>query len=91
VSVRTIAISVDIVLRAHALVHPSNLRNAARRLYEYGVSQTDYIQSTDLAKVNQEGYLPVTLGKRRSPNSLEILPLRQSLYRDAIDPLTLKA
>jgi len=39
--VRTIAISVGIILRAHALVHPSNLRNAARRLNENEVSFQD--------------------------------------------------
>jgi len=90
-----------ILLEPYARHTTTNLRNAARQVFDYGLpstipmlvvsdtAQTDYIQSADFAKRNQEelGYLPGAVGKRLSANQLEVLPSRESLYRDANDPL----
>lgn len=79
----------------------TNLRNAAREIYAYGLperrpmlivsdtAQTDYIQRDLFQKRmrNELGYLPVTLGKRLSSTRLEAKPSRQSLFVDPIDPL----
>ena len=79
----------------------TNLRNAAREVFDYGLpadkpmlivsdkSQTDYIANSAFVQRNQEelGYQPVRLGKRLSPTELEAVPLRESLLIDAMDPL----
>lgn len=79
----------------------TNLRNAAREIFDYGLPtdrpmlivsdpfQTDYIASDGFHKRNLKelGYMPVILGKRLSPSRLEAIPVRQSEFRDPLDPL----
>jgi hypothetical protein len=91
----------DILLEPYARHTTTNLRNAARQIFSYGIpaaksmlivsdaAQSSYIESETFTKRNEEelGYQPVSLGKRLSPSQLEALPSRQSLFRDALDPL----
>jgi len=79
----------------------TNLRNAARQVFEYGLPadrpmlvvsdevQTDYIQGSIFeARMKAElGYLPVSIGRRIAPTQIEALPSRRSLFVDASDPL----
>jgi len=90
-----------ILLEPYARHTTTNLRNAVRLVFAYGLpsglpmlvvsdpAQIDYIQSVEYSRRNQEelGYLPATIGRRRSESSIEALPSSQSLYRDATDPL----
>jgi hypothetical protein len=90
-----------ILLDPYARHTTTNLRNASREVFDYGIpsdkpmlivsddAQITYIESaTFLTRTRKElGYLPVTLGKRLSPTELEAIPLNKSLYVDAGDPL----
>jgi len=90
-----------ILLEPYARHTTTNLRNASREVFDYGLPsdkpmlvvsdevQSNYIESaTFLDRTRKElGYLPVTLGKRLSPTELEAMPSARSLYVDAGDPL----
>jgi hypothetical protein len=79
----------------------TNLRNASREVFDYGIphdkpmlivsdaAQIATIESDAFIKRNRDelGYMPVTLGKRISPSELEAVPSKQSLFSDATDPL----
>ena len=90
-----------ILIDPHARHTTTNLRNAARILYRYGVpferrgliatdrSQSAYIESQVFTKRcdDELGYQPHRLLGRTSPFDLEFLPLIESLQIDATDPL----
>lgn len=90
-----------ILLEPYARHTTTNLRNASREVFDYGIpsdkpmlvvsdeAQSTYIESAIfLDRTRKElGYLPVTLGKRLSPTELEAMPSVRSLYVDANDPL----
>lgn len=90
-----------ILLEPYARHTTTNLRNAAREVYNYGLptdkpmlivsddAQIAYIQSDVFLKRTRDelGYLPATLGKRLSSSELEAVPSRMSIYSDATDPL----
>jgi len=90
-----------IIVDPHARHTTTNLRNAARLLYRYGIpfdrkalvtsdpSQSQYIEAAGFAKrcTEELGYMPVRLLGRKSAFDLEFLPLADSLQADAIDPL----
>ena len=90
-----------ILIDPHARHTTTNLRNASREVFEYGMpsakpmlvvsdtAQISYIQSAAFLDRNRQelGYLPVTLGNRLSPTQMEAVPSVKSLYVDATDPL----
>jgi hypothetical protein len=90
-----------ILLEPYARHTTTNLRNASREVFDYGIpsgktmlivsdeAQITYIQSaTFLDRTRNElGYLPVTLSNRLSPTELEAIPSVKSRYVNAIDPL----
>ena len=91
-----------ILLEPQARHTTTNIRNAARQIFDYGLpvqkpmlivsdpGQIDYIAGVSFAQRNQDelGYQPATLGKRLAPSRIEASPLRAALYRDAAsDPL----
>ena len=90
-----------IMVDPHARHTTTNMRNAARLVYRYGLpfekkalistdlSQSAYIQSVVFEKrcVDELGYLPYRLLGRASPFDLEFLPLIESLQIDPQDPL----
>ncbi len=90
-----------ILLEPHARHTTTNLRNASRQVFLYGVApdkemlivsdetQVNYIAGDSFQKRSRDelGYLPVRIGNRLSPTQLEAMPSKQSLYSDAIDPL----
>jgi hypothetical protein len=90
-----------IIIDPHARHTTTNLRNAARLIYRYGIpfdkpglvssdtGQCDYIESKDLHDRCQSifGYQPCQILKRLSPFDLEFRPNIDSLYADPIDPL----
>lgn len=90
-----------ILIDPHARHTTTNLRNAARMLYRYGVPfdkpalvttdnyQSSYIESAVFTtRCDRElGYQPHKILKRISPFDLECLLQIDSLHADAIDPL----
>jgi len=90
-----------ILVDPHARHTTTNLRNAARIMFRYGIpfearalitsdpAQSANIESRDFEKrCNQElGYLPYQLFGRISAFDLEFLPKIESLQSDAQDPL----
>jgi hypothetical protein len=90
-----------IIVDPHARHTTTNLRNASRLLYRYGVPvdraalvTTDPWHSESVGSPafsdrcrRELGYLPVTIGKRVSKFDLEFLPLLDSLQMDPLDPL----
>jgi len=90
-----------ILIDPHARHTTTNLRNAARLMYRYGVPferkalittdsyQSAYIESEVFVKRNaaELGYQPHKLLLRTSPFDLEFLPMIESLQSDPIDPL----
>ncbi len=90
-----------ILVDPHARHTTTNLRNAARLLYRYGIpfdrkalvttdpAQSRAIESPEFVKrCNSElGYMPVRVIGRISPFDLEFLPLKDSLQSDPQDPL----
>jgi hypothetical protein len=90
-----------IIVDPHARHTTTNMRNAARLMYRYGVpfdrkalvttdlSQSTYIENPDFAKrcVTELGYVPYRLIGRTSPFDLEFVPLIESLHIDPQDPL----
>jgi hypothetical protein len=90
-----------ILIDPHARHTTTNMRNAARILYRYGVPfektalvttdqyQSSYIEGAIFAERCRKelGYLPYELGKRISPFDQEFRPTVDSLYSDSSDPL----
>lgn len=90
-----------ILIDPHARHTTTNIRNAARLMYRYGVPTdrpglitTDIYQSRAIAspafaeRCSRElGYQPHELLRRISPSDLEFLPMIESLHADAIEPL----
>jgi hypothetical protein len=90
-----------ILVDPHARHTTTNLRNAARIMYRYGVpfdrkaliatdnSQSTYIEGATFSKrcADELGYQPQRLLGRTSPFDLEFLPLIESLQIDPTDPL----
>ncbi|MGD1097878.1 MAG: hypothetical protein ABSB35_38555 [Bryobacteraceae bacterium] len=85
----------------HARHTTTNIRNAAREIYRYGVpfdkkalittdpSQSRYIEDPDFEKrcLKELGYAPLQLLGRTSAFDLEFLPRIESLQADPLDPL----
>lgn len=90
-----------IVLEPFARHTTTNLRDATRELAALGApldrpalivcnpEQSRYIEGAAFAERNRRelGYLPVTIGPRRSPTDIEFRPARASLRVDPLDPL----
>ncbi|MCS7024373.1 MAG: YdcF family protein [Bryobacteraceae bacterium] len=90
-----------ILIEPHARHTTTNIRNAARLIYRYGMpfdrplllttdlGQSQYIESQVFAQrcLKELGYLPFELVKRTSPSDLEIRPKVESLHIDPMDPL----
>ena len=90
-----------ILVDPHARHTTTNMRNAARLLYRYGVpfekpalvttdpSQSAYIEGAPFAKrcLDELGYMPYKLDRRLSAFDQEWLPQIDSLQADARDPL----
>jgi len=90
-----------IIVDPHARHTTTNLRNAARLMYRYGIPfdrkalvTTDLSQSRSIenpafvTRCNAElGYMPVRVLGRASLFDLEFLPLKESLQADPQDPL----
>ena len=91
----------SIIIEPQARHTTTNLRNAARLMYRYGIPfdrkalvTTDEFQSTDIGSegfaqrcARELGYLPATILRRLSPFDLEFTPSLDSLQIDAMDPL----
>lgn len=90
-----------VIVDPHARHTTTNLRNAARLMYRYGIPfaakalittdsfQSTYIEGEAFAKrCEQElGYQPVTVLRRVSAFDLEVTPRIDSLQIDSMDPL----
>lgn len=90
-----------VIVEPHARHTTTNLRNAARLMYRYGIPfgakalittdsfQSTYIEGQAFAKrCEQElGYQPVTVLRRASAFDLEFTPRLESLQIDSMDPL----
>jgi DUF218 domain len=90
-----------ILVDPHARHTTTNMRDAAREIYRYGMpmhkpalvvsdaAQIGYIASQAFAdRCSKElGYLPYTLLNQPSATSLAFLPLPESLQQDPIEPL----
>jgi hypothetical protein len=90
-----------IIVDPHARHTTTNMRNAARLMYRYGIpfdrkalvtsdpSQSDYIENQTFAKrcIDELGYVPYRLLGRLNVFDLEFVPLRESLQSDPRDPL----
>ncbi len=90
-----------ILVDPHARHTTTNMRNAARLLYRYGIpfdrkalvstdpGQSEYIENPQFAKrcVDELGYVPWRSLGRASPLDLEFLPAAESLHADPQDPL----
>ncbi len=85
----------------HARHTTTNMRNAAREIYRYGmpmdrpalvitdVPQTDRIASAAFADrcLREMGYVPFQLIRQKSSTEIEFLPRIESLEQDPMDPL----
>jgi hypothetical protein len=90
-----------IIVDPHARHTTTNMRNAARLIYRYGIpfdrkalvtsdpGQSEYIENETFSKrcIDELGYVPYRLLGRVSAFDLEFLPLRESLESDPRDPL----
>jgi hypothetical protein len=90
-----------ILIDPHARHTTTNMRNAAREIFRYGIpfdrpalmvsdaGQTRYIAAPGFAErcLRELGYVPYKIVKQESETSLSFLPLRESLAQDPIDPL----
>ena len=90
-----------IIVDPHARHTTTNLRNAARMIYRYGIpfdkkvlvttdpQQSDYIENPAFEKrcLVELGYLPYRLERRTSAFDLEFVPQIESLQADPTDPL----
>ncbi len=90
-----------ILVDPHARHTTTNMRNAARLIYRYGMpftatalvttdpNQSEYIENPNFADrcTKELGYVPYKLLRRTSPFDLEFVPLMDSLQADPHDPL----
>jgi hypothetical protein len=90
-----------ILVDPHARHTTTNMRNAAREIYRYGIpmskpalvvsdaAQVSYIASQPFADRNMKelGYVPYQIVKRASDTSLVFLPMMDSLQQDPLEPL----
>lgn len=90
-----------IIVDPHARHTTTNMRNAARLIYRYGLpfdrkalvttdlSQSASIESPGFAKrcIDEMGYVSQKILGRTSPFDLEFLPMIESLQIDPLDPL----
>lgn len=90
-----------ILVDPHARHTTTNMRNAAREIYRYGLptdkpalvisdpAQSAYIASQHFADrcLKEMGYLPYEIVDRPSGNSLVFLPKIEALQQDPMDPL----
>lgn len=90
-----------IMIEPHARHTTTNLRNASRLIYRYGIpaerkflittnsDHSTYIETEEFTKrcQNELGFQPGQILKRISPSTLEFLPDISSLTRSSIDPL----
>jgi hypothetical protein len=90
-----------ILIDPHARHTTTNIRNAVREIYRYGMpfdkkalittdpGQSESIESPAFAKrcLNELGYEPQKLGQRISKFDLEFLPVIDALQMDPADPL----
>ena len=90
-----------IIVDPHARHSTTNMRNAARLIYRYGIpfdnkplvstdpQQSDYIENPTFERrcLNELGYLPYRLVRRTSAFDLEFVPQIESLQADPTDPL----
>jgi DUF218 domain len=90
-----------ILIDPHARHTTTNIRNAARQIYRYGIpfdkmalittdeSQSSSIENPSFAArcMRELGYKPCELGRRLSPFDLEFRPTIESLHADPTDPL----
>jgi hypothetical protein len=90
-----------IIVDPHARHTTTNMRNAARLMYRFGMpfsakalvttdpDQSQYIEGSVFEKrcLDELGYLPYKLLGRTSPFDLEFVPQIFSLHADPLDPL----
>lgn len=90
-----------VLIDPHARHTTTNIRNAARQIYRYGIPfekmsmiTTDESQSSNIESAAFEdrclrelGYKPYRLGRRLTPFDLEFRPTLESLHADPMDPL----
>ncbi len=90
-----------IIMDPHARHTTTNMRNAARLMYYYGIplnktavvvsvpSQVTYIEDEKMQKrcVQELGYSPFKKGLRLAPHILEFVPLYNALQIDEDEPL----
>jgi hypothetical protein len=90
-----------VLIDPHARHTTTNVRNAARLMFRYGIPtdrpslvttdryQSEYIEGTVFRERNLKelGYEPARFGKRTSVFDLEFLPHVESLHADPNDPL----
>jgi len=90
-----------IIVDPHARHTTTNMRNAARLMYRYGIpfdkkaivtsdpGQSQYVESAIFEKrcLEELGYKPYKILGRTSPFDLEFLPTLESLHADPQDPL----
>jgi hypothetical protein len=90
-----------VLIDPHARHTTTNIRNAARQIYRYGIPfekmsmiTTDESQSSNIESAAFEdrclrelGYKPYKLGRRLTPFDLEFRPTLDSLHADPMDPL----
>jgi hypothetical protein len=90
-----------ILVDPHARHTTTNMRNAAREIYRYGIpmskpalvvsdtAQVSYIASQPFADrcLKELGYVPYQIVKRASDTSLVFLPMMDSLQQDPLEPL----
>ena len=90
-----------IIVDPHARHTTTNMRNAARLIYRYGIpfdkkalvttdpQQSDSIENPAFERrcLNELGYLPYRLVRRASAFDLEFIPQIESLQADPTDPL----
>jgi hypothetical protein len=90
-----------ILVDPHARHTTTNMRNAAREIFRYGIpfdrsalmvsdpQQTRYIADPGFAErcLRELGYVPYRILNQESDTSLAFLPMFESLQQDPIDPL----
>jgi uncharacterized SAM-binding protein YcdF (DUF218 family) len=88
-----------VMLEPHARHTTTNMRNAVRLMYRYGLpagkpalsvtdkSQTDYIMAMAPRCMKELKYVPYQLGKRLSETAVEFLPVPQAMQINPLEPL----
>lgn len=91
----------NILIDPQARHTTTNVRNAARLIFRYGIpvekkglitssqSHVDYVAGDDFKKrnMNELGYVPMQVFARISPVEIEFIPLSDSLFANSIEPL----